>query len=206
MYVPLLMDSFLYKSHSALTYLEWHADYIQYYFILTITRLKYQHNPELPVTTITSARTMTAGRVLFSLVAFVTSFGCYFADWNETHIKNPNWPPHARFHNGQTMSMGMGLGLLTLYITWRAGTTKSTPEQSLDSAFLAALTGSMYWLTGMSAILYPGARWVDPEYDDGKLAPQIIVFSTMFVLSWVAYLLERQRLSPAVEAYKRKGQ
>lgn len=45
------------------------------------------------------------GRILLALVAVVTSVGGYIADWNETHVYNPRWPPHAKFHNGQTMSM-----------------------------------------------------------------------------------------------------
>jgi hypothetical protein len=45
------------------------------------------------------------GKVLISLVAAETAAGPYMFDWNETHIYNPTWPPHAKFHNAQTMSM-----------------------------------------------------------------------------------------------------
>ncbi|KAL2037095.1 hypothetical protein N7G274_010222 [Stereocaulon virgatum] len=31
--------------------------------------------------------------------------------WNETHTKNPHRPPHAEFHPGQTISIGLCLGL-----------------------------------------------------------------------------------------------
>jgi hypothetical protein len=152
-----------------------------------------------------STSTVTVGRIILSIIGLGTSIGGYIADWNETHVKNPTWPPHARFHNGQTMSMGMGLGILTLYFTWRVA-TKSTPKEILDSTFFAALTGSLYYVTGMSAILYPGSWWTDPEFDNGGFPPQIPIFSTCFVLSWVAYLLERQRLGPDNKAYKGKGQ
>ena len=46
---------------------------------------------------------ITPGKVLLSLVGLFTSTGCYFADWSDTHVFNPKWPPHAKFHNGQTM-------------------------------------------------------------------------------------------------------
>ncbi|MFL6124904.1 DUF6640 family protein [Actinophytocola sp.] len=51
------------------------------------------------------------GKVLISLSAVGTMVGAYAADWNETHIYNPTWPPHAKFHNAQTMSMGAALSL-----------------------------------------------------------------------------------------------
>ncbi|KAF2670694.1 hypothetical protein BT63DRAFT_422997 [Microthyrium microscopicum] len=149
---------------------------------------------------------ISTGRLVLSLVAIATSFGGFLADWNETHVKNPNWPPHARFHNGQTMSMGLCLGVLTFYLTWRVN-TKSSPKEILDSTFLAALTGSVYYLTGISAIFYPGSGWTDPELDDGRMiAPQIPLFSSLFFLPWFAYLLERKRISNHIPSYKAKGQ
>ena len=67
----------------------------------------------------TRSPTLTAGRLSLSAVSLVTGIGGFLADWNHTHVLNPNWPPHARFHNGQTMSMGLCLGLLTGYFAWR---------------------------------------------------------------------------------------
>jgi hypothetical protein len=40
------------------------------------------------------------GRILLTLVALVTGLGGYVMDWNETHVYNPHWTPHAKFHNG----------------------------------------------------------------------------------------------------------
>jgi hypothetical protein len=55
------------------------------------------------------------GRILISISALAAAIGAYVADWNETHIFNPRWPPHARFHNAQTMLLGTALGLLTIH-------------------------------------------------------------------------------------------
>ncbi|MFE0024716.1 DUF6640 family protein, partial [Amycolatopsis sp. NPDC059021] len=60
------------------------------------------------------------GRVLISVTSLATAVGPYKADWNETHVHNPAWPPHAKFHNGQTMSLGLALGVGSLYQLWRA--------------------------------------------------------------------------------------
>ena len=99
------------------------------------------------------------GRTLLSLAAFSTSVS-YIADWNETYVKNPHWPPHARFHNGMTMSMGLCLGVLTGYFTWRPTRDKAAARDSLN---IAVIIGSLYWVTGLSAILYPGSKWQDLE-------------------------------------------
>ena len=127
---------------------------------------------------------LTLGRVLLSACALVTSTGCYIADWSESHVLNPRWPPHAKFHNGQTMSFGLFLGILTAYYAWRGATT---PQQAKDSLWTAAILGSLYWVAGLSAILYPGTLAVDPEFGEGF--PQFWVFVGGLVMPWVGYLM-----------------
>jgi hypothetical protein len=96
-------------------------------------------------------------KILVSLVSLVTIFGAFLFDWDETHIFNPNWPPHAKFHNGQTMSMGVALGLLSLYLLWRKKTISNFEFN------IAVLISSLYWLTQASAIFYPGTDFFDPN-------------------------------------------
>merc|ERR1712093_201020 len=115
------------------------------------------------------------GKGLLTLSAAGAILGPFIADFNETHVLNPRWPPHAKFHNGQTMSMGLGLGLATLFYTWRTGTLKST-EMVKDSLFTAAIFGSIYWITGLSAILYPGTLAVDPEFGVSLLGLFLFLF------------------------------
>jgi len=131
---------------------------------------------------------VTAGRVCLSLVAAVLGPSPYIADWNKTHIFNSKWPPHAKFHNGQTMSFGPLLALPMLYYTWR-----SSPTAKLDSIRTAAIFGSIYWLAGLSAWFYPGSLAVDPEFGTGF--PQLPLFVTLTGLSWLGYWLEARRLA-----------
>ncbi|KAK1021021.1 hypothetical protein LTR33_018606, partial [Friedmanniomyces endolithicus] len=49
---------------------------------------------------------LTPGRALITLANLLYAVGAFAADFNETHVYNPRWPPHARFHNGQTMTLG----------------------------------------------------------------------------------------------------
>ena len=37
-----------------------------------------------------------AGRWILSSAATLTAVGGFLADWNRTHLFNPNWPPHAK--------------------------------------------------------------------------------------------------------------
>lgn len=124
---------------------------------------------------------VTTGRICLTVNALATSIGCYLADWSESHILNPRWPPHAKFHNGQTMSFGLTLGILTFYYTWRAS------PQPKDSLRTAAILGSLYYVCGLSAILYPGTLAVDPEFGEGF--PQFWLFTGLMALSWLGYVL-----------------
>ena len=114
-------------------------------------------------------RRFGAGKVLISLVAAETAVGPYLADWNETHIYNPTRPPHARFHNGQTMSMGASLAVMTLWQLWRAHDSPAT-----------------------SALAYPGAKAVDPP--GTATFPQWKFILPSLLLAAVGYTLERRRL------------
>lgn len=62
----------------------------------------------------------SAGRLVFTLLAVFLIVSPYVADWNITHIYNPRWPPHAKFHNAQTMALGMLLRVAALFFIWRS--------------------------------------------------------------------------------------
>ena len=131
---------------------------------------------------------ITAARAYLTLNAVFTCIGPFAADWSHTHVFNPRWPPHAKFHNGQTMSMGALLGLATLYYTWRSDPTRGT-----DSIKTAAIFSSLYYIAAVSALFYPGSLAVDPEFGTGN--PQIPVFVALPTISLLVYWLESRRVS-----------
>ncbi|WFR67483.1 hypothetical protein P9139_02730 [Curtobacterium flaccumfaciens] len=61
---------------------------------------------------------ITLGKVLLTVTALYAGAGPYVFDWNKTHIHNPDWPPHAKFHNAQTMSLGAALSAAALTAIW----------------------------------------------------------------------------------------
>ena len=147
-----------------------------------------------------SSTTLLPARTLLSVLATLTAAGGYLADWNETHVFNPRWPPHAKFHNGQTMSTGLGLGLLTAYFTWRS-TNTGTMSGALDNLFTATLFSSLYWVTQLTAILYPGSDWCDPEFEHLG-TPQRRGAPVLLGASWLAYGLGKWRALGASKTTK----
>jgi hypothetical protein len=136
-----------------------------------------------------SSPTITPGRALILLANLSYAIGAFIADWNETHVKNPKWPPHARFHNGQTMSLGTLLCLVSSYVLLRPSVDARAARQDV---WTASLIASLYCTAGLSAIWYPGAMWMDPEFGEGK--PQVPLFTGIVGVVWVGWVLERRRL------------
>jgi hypothetical protein len=62
---------------------------------------------------------MPLGRVLITLALISTIVGPLLADWNESHVFNPEWPPHARFHDVTGLSVTAGMALIGLWLLWR---------------------------------------------------------------------------------------
>ena len=129
-----------------------------------------------------------APRIILTLVALFTIVGPFAADWNDTHIFNPDWPPHAKFHSAMTMSMGAALGLSGLFFVWRkAG--------DVPSNLLAAnLFLSLYWITQAAAFFFPNTAWTDPELlrpgqTMDQFPPQIIVIALGLIPIAIADIL-----------------
>lgn len=123
-------------------------------------------------------------KIFLTLTAIGQIAGPFIADFNHTHVLNPRWPPHAKFHNGQTMSLGLLLGLATLYYTFRKSSTVAARKDSLRTA---AIFGSVYWISGLSAILYPGTLAIDPEFGEGF--PQFWLFVGLGISAWAGYFV-----------------
>jgi hypothetical protein len=118
---------------------------------------------------------------LVTTVAVVTSFLAYVFDWNETHVYNPNWPPHAKFHNAQTLLLGSLLGVVSLYFLWGRHDLRS-----------AIPTCSLYWIAQLGSLAFPGTALVDPEFRDRyeKRGPmQPLLASILLLLLFTAWVV-----------------
>ena len=97
------------------------------------------------------------GKLLLSTAAMWPAVGAAVADWNVTHVFNPTWPPHARFHNAQTITMAVGMAGLGLWQLWGPG------QVDRSRLRFATLFGSLFWLTQTSAIYFPETAFFDPD-------------------------------------------
>lgn len=70
-----------------------------------------------------------------------------------------------------------------------------TSTQKRESLFTAAIIGSIYAVTGLSAILYPGSAGCDPDLcgSEGTFG-QKYVFGPLLILTWIGYALEVRKL------------
>ncbi len=103
-------------------------------------------------------------RFIFTFLGVLLPIGAHVADMAApTHVFNDRWPPHAKFHGGQTLAMSIALGALTILFAWR----RSEHVTSTWAAFGFAVT---YSVTQAAAIAYPGTAFFDPEF-----APMLVL-------------------------------
>ncbi len=103
-------------------------------------------------------KNLRIGAWIITLVAVVAIVGPFAADWNETHIYNPRWTPHAKFHNAQTMLLGVGLGVSALWFVWRRNGDRKS------NLLAAVIFAALYWITQAGSITFPGTAFFDPEF------------------------------------------
>ncbi len=119
-------------------------------------------------------------------VAVMTITNGYLADWNRTHLFNPAWPPHAKFHDAWTVLMGTALGASALN-SLRNGDTET-----------AALLPALFWATQAGSFAFPNTGGLASEFPDqvptvaGVRLDEAAASVTMPTLTAVGYGLARR--------------
>lgn len=148
------------------------------------------------------------GKVLLSAGALFPAVGAFLADWNATHLFNPKWTPHAKFHDAQTITLAAEAAGLSLWYLWGPGSKTGSP--GLSRLRSATLFGGLFFLTLPPAILFPGVKLVDednphrPTTFAGLPVNQVTgIAAILLPLLAVGYALEKRRLrrlAPASQA------
>jgi hypothetical protein len=100
-----------------------------------------------------------AGQVVLSVVLALGLGACLGFQWNKTHVFNPAWHPHARFHAAQLCLFFAVLSAGALWMTWWA------PVSPGIAAAVAAAVPLSFWGGELVALTVPGT---DPSPDPDK--------------------------------------
>jgi Family of unknown function (DUF6640) len=131
-------------------------------------------------------------RLILSGNAVGTIVGTARADLNRTHLFNPEWRPHARFHSAAGWGTVATSQLLALWLLWRPG---GQGDHSDVAVKVAALLPALAWMPFFPALLTPGTAVED---EPGHLPrvwgiPLNLVPATLIPLSSaVGYALYRR--------------
>ncbi len=140
------------------------------------------------------------GRWVLAAVAVVTAMNGYLADWNRTHLFNPTWPPHAKFHDAWTVLLGTGLGASALY-SLRKGDTQT-----------AALLLTLFWATQAASFAVPNTGGLASEFPDlvpkvsGVRLDEATASTAMLTLTAVGYVLARRLGAGCFQQHYRRVQ
>ena len=141
---------------------------------------------------------LVAARVILTVIAALTIVSPFLADWNATHIYNPLWPPHAKFHNAQTIAMAVLLGLAGLFFIWRRS------DDSQPALLAAWIFTALYWVSQSLAFLFPGVAWTDPNLLEAghslhefplQLKGDVLLFALLALAGWLLLTASRERQS-----------
>jgi hypothetical protein len=101
-------------------------------------------------------RKQLVGQLLLSLVLAGTVVAVIGFQWNDTHLFNPHWHPHARFHLVQLIGLVSALSVIGLWLVWRES------SQPRIGAIVATVAMVAFWGGEFYALLVPGTS---PAYD-----------------------------------------
>lgn len=135
-------------------------------------------------------------RILLSVVLVSTAVVSVAVDWNATHIFNPEWHPHAKFHDVVMLWLLSGISIVALWLLWRRST-----EPDIGYT-VATLVPVIFWLPFFFVTLViPGtslqaSQEVPPMVAGIPIYPNVAVATLSIILALVGYGLYRASSSP----------
>jgi hypothetical protein len=100
------------------------------------------------------------GRTILKSVAAFTAVGGFIADWNNTHLFNPRWTPHAKFHDAMTITLAGILGSTSFYLLQKKD---GDPQNQL---LWGTILPSFFWASMATSFAFPGAKGLEAEFPE----------------------------------------
>ncbi|WP_437538859.1 DUF6640 family protein [Sorangium sp. So ce726] len=130
-----------------------------------------------------------ASKVLISIAAAATSIIPTIADVNHTHLFNPLWPPHARFHGAVLLLVNIISGVMALVLLWGRYEGRDSRLAVRFAAFLPAHC----WGPFMPASRLPGtSSWPDGMEPFASIHPNMVLAVVIVAMSVGGVVLDRR--------------
>ena len=91
-------------------------------------------------------------RILMTMTALALMIGPAIADFNKTHVTNPLWPPHARFHIVWQVITNSSINLLMLFLLWKPMVEPYNLQLVLVALVQAAILFPLFVTTALMPI------------------------------------------------------
>jgi hypothetical protein len=138
------------------------------------------------------------GKSILSFVLVVGAVVSTAVDWNTTHLFNPAWHPHARFHDALFLLFLNAMSLVVLWLLWRQS---KEPEIGVTVAalFSAAVWTPFFYIEA----LIPGTSLLAsdnvPVLTVGAMTfpPNLVIAAVLFLLTVIGYGLARDASADA---------
>ena len=128
------------------------------------------------------------GRSVLSFVLVAGGVLSILVDWNTTHLFNPDWPPHAVFHDWAMINLLNGVSACGLWLLWRRS---PEPEVGIKMATLIPL---IFWSAFFyTTTLLPNSSLMDnppfalPSVGGVTIYPNAVIGFVLTVLALIGY-------------------
>jgi hypothetical protein len=138
-----------------------------------------------------------AGRSLLTFAVATFPVINLLADWNQTHIFNPTWPPHARFHAADMSVIVWSVSAIAIWLLWRRSTEPALGTRVALLVSLALWSPFLYitlLVPGTSLALGGTAMAPQPRIAGMIVEPQVVLAILFLLIAAWGYRLAR---SPA---------
>ena len=98
-------------------------------------------------------RRLAIARILVTLAACAIGVAPPIADFNETHVQNPDWPPHARLHTAWLVTTNSLIALLAVVRMWRPGARVTGADVRVGALLVGAVLAGFFFAAAIRSSL-----------------------------------------------------
>lgn len=138
---------------------------------------------------------VNVARVLLTLVGAILFFGPMARDANASHLLNPTWVGHARFHFMWSLGSLFCTGILAMYVLWVRRPLTLTGLYLVGALEAASLLGG-FWFAAALVDVYGGViRDAEVHMTIAGINENVAIFGSLaiilvgtlvFVRGWIA--------------------